>query len=287
MLLFSLIGNHTLKETLQQDCSLLKNKKLWLFDLDGTVYLTDKLYNGAIELFDFYINNNINYVFITNNSSLGTDKYVKKINKLGIKATKKNFYTSVDATISLLKKKYKDELIYAQGTKSFIKTLKKADLNVITKYNDDIKCVIVGFDNELTTKKLETTCRVLRLDVPFYATHLDLTCPSKFGLVPDCGSMCFAIENATGKKPIAVGKPSPSMIIEAMKVFNVKKEDAIVVGDMLDTDIMAAKNSEVDSVLLLSGGTDIKIYQNRDIKANYILKDIEEILNVLKNNFNN
>ena len=112
-----------LKDYFGKDCANLKSKKLYLFDMDGTIYLENKLFDGVKELLDNIKNNGGNYVFITNNSSKSVDDYVKKLERLGLDVTKENFFTSTQATIELLKSDYKDKLIYAQGTKSFIKEL--------------------------------------------------------------------------------------------------------------------------------------------------------------------
>ena len=113
-----------MKDYYGKECGTLKDKKLWLFDMDGTVYLGDKIVDGAVRLLEKITENGGKYVFITNNSSKGVKDYVKKVNAMGIKADKTNFYTSVDAAAVLLKERFADRLIYAQGTRSFIKNLK-------------------------------------------------------------------------------------------------------------------------------------------------------------------
>ena len=156
-----------------KDCSALKNKKLWLFDMDGTIYIGNKLFDGALRLLSDVEKLGGRYVFITNNSSKGIDDYVKKVTAMGIKADESNFYTSVDAAATLLKERFGTQLIYAQGTKSFVNNLKAQGLNVTEKYHENAKCVIVAFDTELTLEKLSATCKTLLKDVPYYATNPD------------------------------------------------------------------------------------------------------------------
>ena len=266
-----------MKDYFGKDCDGLKFKKLWLFDMDGTVYLGDELFDGTIELLNNIVKNGGRYVFITNNSSKGVNEYIKKVNNMKIPAGKDNFYTSVDASVTILKERFGKELIYAQGTNSFINNLKKEGLNVTAEYNDDAKCVIVGYDTELTAKKLACTCRMLLKDIPYYATNPDWVCPTEFGYVPDCGSMCFGIEKATGKSPVFIGKPNSLMIEEVLKKFGADKKTAVVAGDRIYTDIASGVNAGVDTVLVLSGETTVSACNESDIKPTYVIRSVKEI----------
>ena len=270
-----------MKDYFSKDCTRLKDKKLYLFDMDGTVYLGNVLFEGVLTLLDKIEKNGGKYIFITNNSSKGKKDYVNKVVKMGIKADEENFYTSVDASISLLKEKFGSGLIYAQGTTSFIENLKARGLNITTEYDENIVCVIVGFDTELTMEKLTITCKNLLKDVPYYATNPDWVCPTEFGYIPDCGSMCFGLEKATGKKPTFIGKPSPTMIEEVAKKFAVKKEDIVVLGDRLYTDIASGVNAGVDTVLVLSGEATLKDYEESEVKPEFVLTHVKELNSLL------
>lgn len=271
-----------MKDYFGKDCSLLKNKKLWLFDMDGTVYLGSKLFDGTLDLLGKINDLGGKYIFITNNSSKSTSDYVKKVTDMGIKADKENFYTSADAAAALLKERFGEKLIYAQGTKSFIKSLKESGLKVTEEYNDNSACVIVAFDTELTIKKLSATCKTLLKDIPYYATNPDWVCPTEFGYVPDCGSMCFGIDKATGKTPVFIGKPNSLMIDEVIKKFDAKKKDVVVIGDRIYTDIASGVNAGVDTVLVLSGETTVSMCEESDVKPTLVLSDVSEILNILE-----
>ncbi len=268
-----------LKDYFGKDCSCLKNKKLYLFDMDGTIYLENNLFDGVKELLSNIDANNGNYVFITNNSSKSVNDYVEKLEKMGLDVGVENFFTSTQATIEMLKVKYNNKLIYAQGTKSFIEELKDSGLIITEKFDHNIGVVIVGFDNELTSEKLRNTCKVLtKLDVPYYATNPDWVCPVDFGFVPDCGSMCFGIEKATGKTPIFIGKPQPTMINIVRKKFNVSKSDTVVIGDRIYTDIASGVNAGVDTVMVLSGEATLKDYGLSEIKPTFVLNSVKEML---------
>lgn len=265
-----------------KDCSALKNKKLWLFDMDGTIYIGNKLFDGALQLLSDVEKLGGRYVFITNNSSKGIDDYVKKVTAMGIKADESNFYTSVDAAATLLKERFGTQLIYAQGTKSFVNNLKAQGLNVTEKYDENAKCVIVAFDTELTLEKLSATCKTLLKDVPYYATNPDWVCPTEFGYVPDCGSMCFGIEKATGKAPVFIGKPNPVMIDAVVKKFGASKAETVVIGDRIYTDVASGVNAGVDTVLVLSGETTAEACNESDVKPTFVLSDVGEIAEMLE-----
>ena len=266
-----------MKDCFGKKYDALKDKKLWLFDMDGTVYLGNTIFDGTLSLLDKITENGGKYVFITNNSSKGVDDYVKKVTSMGIKADRKNFYTSVDASAAVLKERFNDSLIYAQGTYSFIENLKDEGLNITTEYDENAECVIVAFDTELTEKKLSNTCKMLLKDVPYYATNPDWVCPTEFGYIPDCGSMCFGIEKATGKAPVFIGKPSPLMIEEVIKIFNVDKKDVVVIGDRIYTDIKSGVNAGIDTVLVLSGETTLKDCKKSKIKPTFTINSVKEI----------
>ena len=266
-----------MKDYYGKEYNKLKSKKLWLFDMDGTIYLGNKLFEGTLDLLGNIAKNGGKYVFITNNSSKGIEDYLTKVSAMGIKADKNNFYTSVDASASLLKERFGNELIYAQGTQSFTDNLKKEGLNITTEYDENAKCVIVGFDTDLTAKKLTNTCKTLLKDVPYYATNPDWVCPTEFGYIPDCGSMCFGIEKATGKSPVFIGKPNSLMIEEVIKKFKVKKKDVVVIGDRIYTDIASGVNAGVDTVLVLSGETTVAVCNESDIKPTFVIQNVREI----------
>lgn len=267
------------KDFLGKDYSKLLSKKLYLFDMDGTIYRENYLFDGVKELFKQIDNNGGKYVFITNNSSKSVFDYVNKLKNMGLDVNEEHFFTSTQAAIRLFKSKFNDKLIYAQGTKSFIEELKNNGLNVTLEYDESACAVLLGFDPELTGEKLRITCKMLtKLDVPYYATNPDWVCPVDFGFIPDCGSMCFGIEKATGKMPIYIGKPQPTMINVVMEKFNCTKEETVVFGDRLYTDIASGYNAGVDTVLVLSGEATMDDYKKSEIKSTYVLNSVKDML---------
>ena len=126
---------------------------------------------------------------------------------------------------------------------------------------------------------MRTTCEILtKHDIPYYATNPDWVCPVDFGSIPDCGSMCVGIEYATGKKPIFIGKPQPTMIFELMKKFGFSKEQTVVIGDRLYTDIASGVNAGVDTICVLSGEATLEDINESEIKPAFVLESVKDLL---------
>lgn len=260
----------------------LKTKKLFLFDMDGTIYLGDTLFQGVPELLEKIEKSAGRYVFITNNASKSVTDYVKKLQRLGlINVTQEHFFTSAQAMLMLLKEKHANDLIYIQGTQSLVTEYKASGLHITTEYTDEAGAIVVAFDPEFTGEKVYTTCKMLtKHDLPYYATNPDWVCPVEFGYIPDCGAMCQSIERATGKTPKFIGKPQPTMIFEVMKKFGVDAKDTVVIGDRLYTDIASGNNAGVDTICVLSGEVTLQeVNKSQGVeKPTFLFNHVKEIL---------
>lgn len=265
-----------------KDTSDLLNKHLWLFDMDGTIYEEDRLYDGTAELLNHIKDHGGQYVFITNNSSKSVYDYIDKVIKMGIMADENNFFTSGQASILYLKKNFPRARVYCQGTASLIHELVKAGLNV-TETVSPVDVVLVGFDTELTTQKIRNTCEILSTQtVAYLATNPDLVCPVSFGFIPDCGSICGMIENATGKVPLYMGKPNEAMVNIVMDKYGLTPEETVVVGDRLYTDIQTGLNAGVMAVCVLTGEATAKEITEGEIKPTYTFSSVKDIYKFLK-----
>ena len=262
--------------------AILNNKKLWLFDLDGTVDVEEKVFDGAFDLFARIKELGGRYVFITNNSSKSVRDYIEKVNNLGIQAGEDEILTSAMAAVSWLKHYYPDAKVYCQGTGSLIYELKKSGIDITEKV-EPVDVVLVGYDMELSMDKIKNTCEILNTQDPVYvATNPDMVCPVKFGFIPDCGSICNMIEQATGKKPIYLGKPEKNMIDIAREKFGCSKEETIIIGDRLYTDILAGLNAGVSSACVLTGEATIDEIKAGDIKPDFVFESVKNIFEAIK-----
>lgn len=258
----------------------LKKKKLWLFDMDGTIYLDNDLFDGTLDLLHYIKGNGGRYIFLTNNSSKSVSAYVEKLNKLGIQAEERDFFTSTDATAIYLKSKAYTK-IYALGTASFRGQLSEAGFPVTDKLEDDIDCLCMGFDTELTFKKLEEACILLNRGVDYIATNPDWVCPTWYGYVPDCGSISQILFNAVKRKPKFIGKPQPEMAEMAIAKSGYSKSEAILLGDRLYTDIACGVNAGISTVFVLSGEGTMEDLEKSESKPTYVMSGVREIYNKL------
>ena len=261
---------------------ILDPLKLYLFDMDGTLYLGDRLYDFTIELLNALKYTGRKYLFMTNNSSKSVEDYVKKLAKLGIAASREDFITSSQATAFYLHKYHEGQKLYVCGTESLQQELVSEGFSVTTDL-DEVECIVMGFDTELTFQKLHDVSFLLltRPDIPYIATNPDLVCPTEFGSVPDCGSVCGMIYNATGKHPTVIGKPSPLMPQLAMERWGYQKEETCVVGDRIYTDVKSGLNAGITGILVRSGETTPEILAASEDKPHLVLKDAGEILKAL------
>lgn len=266
----------TLQETVQKT-------KLYLFDMDGTLYLGSRLYDFTVELLREIRRTGGKYLFMTNNSSKSVEDYVKKLAGFGIEATREDFMTSSQATAFYLKQNHPGKTLYVCGTRSLIKELEGEGFTVTTDL-DKVECIVMGFDTELTFQKLHDVSYLLltRPELPYIATNPDLVCPTEFGSVPDCGSVCIGIKNATGKEPVVIGKPSPLMPQLAMEKLGYGKDETAVVGDRIYTDIRSGINAGVTGILVLSGESTLQTLAESDVKPHLVLESAAEILDILK-----
>lgn len=258
----------------------LKEKKLFLLDMDGTIYLDNELFDGTLDFLDYVKRIGGRYIFLTNNSSKGVDKYIEKLAGLGIESDADDFLTSTEATICYLKKRNYNK-IYAFGTESFRAQLSSAGLSVAVEPEEDVDCLCVSNDTELTFKKLNDACILLMRGCDFVATNPDWVCPTSYGYVPDCGSFCEMLERATGKLPHYIGKPKPEMVYLAMDKTGFKKEETVVFGDRLYTDIACGVNAGISTVFVLSGEGTMKDVEASPEKPEFIYENIREIYNAL------
>ena len=260
----------------------LSEKKFFLLDMDGTIYLDNDLFDGTIDFLNRVKAKGGRYLFVTNNSSKSTDAYVKKLESIGIPACEEDFLTSTDATILYIKEKYQGRKFYSFGTASFTEQLKGAGIDVVTELCDGIDGIVMGNDNELNFKKLEDACKLLLNDIIYIATNPDWVCPTAFGYVPDCGSVAEMLWRATGKRPHFIGKPRPEMLTLAMEKYGYSKEESVMIGDRVYTDIASGYNAGIDTIFVLSGEGTMEDAEKSDTPPTYIFPGIREVFDKIK-----
>ena len=252
-------------------------KRLFLLDMDGTLYVDERLFDKVPEFLARVRESGGRYLFLTNNSSRGVEGYIEKLGRLGIATGPEDYLTSVDATIDLLHREYPGQKCYAAGTQSFRQQLDSAGIPVTTRVEEDVDILLSGFDRELTFQKLEDNCILLERGVTWLATNPDWVCPTWYGAVPDCGSVCEMLFRATGRRPYVIGKPRPDMARLAMARGGFSAEETVLLGDRLYTDIACAVNAGIDSVFVLSGEGTRGDIERDGIRPTWVYDDINAV----------
>ena len=264
----------------------IRSMKLFLFDMDGTLYLGDRLFDFTIPLLRRIRETGGRYLFMTNNSSKGVEDYITKLGRMGIPCDREDFITSAQATSYYLQSRHPGKKLYVCGTESLKRELRWAGFE-IAEIADEAECIVMGFDTELTFQKLWDVSRLLLTrDIPYIATNPDYVCPTEFGSVPDCGSVCDMIYNATKKRPIVIGKPEALMPKLAMERLGIPESQTCCIGDRIYTDIRCGLNAGITTMLVLNGETTRQILDASDIKPHFVLEDAGELLAALEGDTN-
>lgn len=273
----------TISPNMKGYITMLTQKKLFLFDIDGTLAVGDTLFDGTRELLKYISSMGGKSYFITNNSTKSNQDYVRKFHDVfGLTTKESQFVTSGSMTVHFLKEHFSSSKIFVMGTDSFLAELSKNGLNVTAQPKEDVACVVVAYDSELTYKKLIHTCQLLStMDVPFYATNPDLCCPIDFGFIPDCGAICEMIKSSTQKTPLYLGKPSKEVVEVCLKDSGFTKEETLVVGDRLYTDIACGINASVDTCVVYTGEATPQEVAETEFKPTYCFPDVAALLKAL------
>lgn len=252
----------------------LAAKRLFLLDMDGTIYLDEDLFPGTRPFLDAVRRAGGRYLFLTNNSSRSVDAYIEKLARMGIRAGREDFLTSVDALIAHLQARPPYRRCYAFGTRTFRAQLAEAGVPVTDRLEEDVDCLLIGFDTELSFQKLEDACILLNRGVDFIATNPDWVCPTWYGAVPDCGSVCEMLFRATGRRPLVIGKPRPAMALLALERTGFAAEEALMVGDRLYTDVACGVNAGIDTAFVLSGEGTREDLAGSEVRPTWVFDDI-------------
>ncbi len=258
--------------------------KGFIFDLDGTVYLSDTLIPGADRVIGLIRSKGRKVVFLSNKPIQTREDYASKLTRLGIPTQPDEVVNSTFVMINYLKKNAPNARLFVVGETPFIEELKRAGF-IVTDEPKEIEYVIAAFDRTFDYRKLNIAYQSIRLGAHFIATNPDRTCPVEGGEIPDCAGMIAAIEAVTNKKvEMIVGKPSPLMIQTALEVMGLKPEDCILIGDRLETDIKMGKESGIATGIVLTGVTDEKTlmeYKHTSHQPDFVFQSIADVENLL------
>ncbi|MBQ7698894.1 MAG: HAD-IIA family hydrolase [Clostridia bacterium] len=227
------------------------DKKLYVFDMDGTIYLGENVFPFAVTYIKRLREEGKRVLFFTNNASKSPEFYIKRLSRMGFEPREDEILTSGDVTVRFLKEKRAGKSVYLLGTKLLYKSFEEAGITL----SDNADIVVSSFDTELTYEKLERACTLIRGGAEYLCTHPDFNCPTENGFIPDSGAIAAAVTASTGVKPRFFGKPYADTAEMIFSYTGIGAKDACIFGDRLYTDIALGKNSGMTAVLVLSGET--------------------------------
>jgi len=258
---------------------VLAAKKGFICDMDGVIYHGDKLLEGVPEFVNWLRENNKNFLFLTNSSERAPVELSRKLERMGLDVSPEHFYTSALATASFLSSQCPGGSAYVIGEPGLVYALYEAGISM-NDYNPDY--VIVGETRSYNYEKIEHAVKLVRKGAKLIGTNTDLTGPSTNGIIPACRALISPIELATGRSAYFIGKPNPLIMRHALKKLGCLREDSVIIGDRMDTDIIAGVQTELDTILVLSGVTSQEELITFPYQPSYVLEGVGEIPKIAK-----
>lgn len=265
---------------------VLKDIKCFVMDLDGTVYLGDKVFSFSRAFFDKLGEYGIDYVFFTNNSSKNADFYINKLQKLNIPVSSDKLLMSTHVLLSYLGRSdgkigvYKEDgsmgnRVFVAGTNELKSDFESAGYE-LTETDPDF--VVLGFDTDIYYERLVKLCDFVRSGIPYFGVNMDYNCPVEGGFIPDCGAIASLVMASTGRMPEFFGKPSSRAVDYIAEKTGYKEEELCFVGDRLYTDIAITDGRKSRSILVLSGETKRSDLKECEYVPDLVFNDISEIV---------
>ncbi len=256
--------------------SLMDNKDLFIFNLFGTSYMDNDIFEDNYELFRFLEEKGKKVFFLTNESSKSVYEYIGNFARLGIIVKEEAFVTVTDAAIEYMKKN-QFKKVYVCGSKTFRQQIKRSGIKIVETIQAGIDCVMMGLDPELTYDKMDSMCVLLNNKIPFVITDTYDSLYSWHGPTLGCGAVSEMISKITGIKPICVGKPDKFMVELAVEKAEVSKNKTVIIGNDYDFDVVSGKNAGITTVMLKGEHLDISLSRYGD--ADYIITNLKKLYN--------
>lgn len=257
----------------------LRRKKGFICDMDGVIYHGNRLLPGVKEFVDWLTRTRRSFLFLTNSSERTPLELQQKLGRLGLDVGVEHFYTSALATASFLQSQEPRCTVYAIGEAGLTNALYEAG---ITMNDMDPDYVVVGETTNYNYDRIVRAIRFVEKGAKLIGTNPDITGPVEGGIAPACGAMIAPIERATGKNAYFIGKPNALMMRTGLKMLGVHSDEAVMVGDRMDTDVAAGLESGMSTVLVLSGVSTKGVLREYAYRPTYMLKGVGEIPPPLK-----
>jgi len=232
-----------------------ENIKGLIIDMDGVIWKGDSPIGDLISIFNYIRGRGLKFVFATNNSSKTPKQYMERLAKFGVDVEPWQIITSSQAAADMVTQKF------PHGTKVFIlggdgirvALEEKGFVPVGVDKAIQAQAVVMGIDLDVNFQKISEATLLVRSGIPFYATNADKTFPTPRGEIPGSGAWISIITTATGIEPIVAGKPSPFLMELSMERLGTRRKETLVIGDRLETDIVAGQSAGCPCALVLSG----------------------------------
>ena len=252
----------------------LRQKKGFIIDMDGVIYHGNRLLPGVKEFVEWLYREEKRFLFLTNSSRHTPKELQKKLAWMGLEVDESHFYTSALATANFIASQYPDATAYAVGEHGLLNALYDAG---ITVNEIDPDYVIIGEADNYNYDSSVKSVRFVNRGAKLIGTNTDLTGPMEDGIVPACRALVAPIELATGKNAYFVGKPNPLMMRTGLKLLGVHSEETAIIGDRMDTDIVAGIETGLDTALVLSGVTTQEMIGDFPYRPRLVLSGVGEI----------
>jgi NagD protein len=252
----------------------LARKRGFVCDMDGVIYHGSRLLEGSKGFVSWLQSQGKRFLFLTNSSARSPRELHQRLLHLGIEVGEDHFITSAMATASFIAAQCPGGRVYAIGDSGLYQALYEAGLSIDESRPD---YVVVGETRSYNFEKIEIAIQLVLAGAKLIGTNPDLTGPTEKGIAPACRALIAPIEMSTGRQAYFIGKPNPLIMRHALQLLGCQREETVIIGDRMDTDIVAGIESGIDTALVLSGITNESDLQRYAYKPHYILKDVSEI----------
>jgi NagD protein len=254
----------------------MKRSMGFLLDMDGVIYRGKEVIPGAAEFIRVLNQNNLPFMFLTNNSQRTRRDVATRLSRMGIEVDEEHIFTCAMSTAYFLAKQKPNGTAYVIGEGGLLTALHSNGYSIV---DHDPDYVVVGEGRTFTMEMMESAVRMIVNGAKLIATNMDPNCPTEKGLRPGCGAIVAMLEKATGINAFSVGKPSPIMLRAARKKIGLSTDETFVIGDTMDTDILGGTQMGYKTVLVLSGGTSTMDLQQYAYRPDLVVDSIADLCN--------
>lgn len=258
----------------------LSKLKALLIDLDGVIYRGNTALPGVPEFFRTLADLDLRYALLTNNSTLTTAQFVAKVRGMGVPATEREVLTSAEATAAYLAQMAAPGTgVYVIGETGLREAVRARGFDLDS---DKPSYIVVGMDRQFTYEKLYRACNAILDGAGFIGSNPDVTLPTEQGVIPGCGTLLAALKACTGVEPTVIGKPGTRMLELAMRRMGVHAAVTAMIGDRLDTDIVAGAAAGVTTILVLTGISTREELVSFPVRPDHVYADLTELGEALR-----